>query len=68
MENAKTSIYDDPNSEKEITERLNGKFEFTEKMMLMTAYYFVYKIMLSIETNLEVRDIVNYLNNGLPET
>ncbi|KAL6620866.1 hypothetical protein U3516DRAFT_779418 [Neocallimastix sp. 'constans'] len=63
MENAKTSIYDDPNSEKEITERLNGKFEFTEKMMLMTAYYFVYKIMLSIETNLEVRDIVNYLNN-----
>jgi len=34
----------------------------------MTAYYFVYKIVLSIETNLDVSDIVSFLDNGLVET
>ncbi|KAL6595868.1 hypothetical protein LY90DRAFT_630536 [Neocallimastix californiae] len=37
-------------------------------MTLMTAYYFVYKIVLSIETNLDVSDIVSFLDNGLVET
>jgi len=34
----------------------------------MTAYYFVYKMVLSIETNLDVSDIVSFLDNGLVET
>jgi len=34
----------------------------------MTAYYFVYKIVLSIEINLDVSDIVSFLDNGLVET
>ena len=71
IENKKISklyTYVDTNSEKEITETLNGKVEFTKKMTLMTAYYFVYKIVLSIETNLDVSDIVSFLDNGLVET
>ena len=60
--------YVDTNSEKEITETLNGKVEFTKKMTLMTTYYFVYKIVLSIEINLDVSDIVSFLDNGLVET
>jgi len=34
----------------------------------MTANYFVYKIVLSIETNLDISDIVSFLYNGLAET
>ncbi|ORY28565.1 hypothetical protein LY90DRAFT_513119 [Neocallimastix californiae] len=60
--------YVDVNSEKEITETLNGKVEFTKKITLMTAYYFIYKIVLSIETNMDVSDIISFLNNSLAET
>jgi len=65
---SKLYTYVDTNSEKEITETLNGKIEFTKKMTLMTAYYFVYKIVLSIETNLDVSDIISFLDNSLVET
>jgi len=63
---------------KEITETLNWKScihqkkkkkkKKKKKMTLMTAYYFVYKMVLSIETNLDVSDIVSFLDNGLVET
>jgi len=38
-----------------------------KKKTLMTAYYFVYKVVLSIETNLDVSDIVSFLDTDWVE-
>jgi len=50
------------NSEKEITSTLENKVEYTKKINLVSAYYFIFKIALNIETNLDTSDILTYLS------
>ena len=50
--------------DKEITHTLNDKIEYTKKLTVMTAYYFIFKIALNIEIYLENENIIEFLNDN----
>jgi len=52
------------NAEKEITDTINNKIEYTKKLTIMTTYYFIFKIALNVEISLETENIINYFNNN----
>ncbi|ORX41534.1 hypothetical protein BCR36DRAFT_416709 [Piromyces finnis] len=52
------------NAKKEITNTLDEKIEYTKKLTLITGYYYIFKIVLSIETPLDIKNIINIKSNN----
>ncbi|KAG4082234.1 hypothetical protein H8356DRAFT_1066529 [Neocallimastix lanati (nom. inval.)] len=61
MDISKFLNYLEINKDQEITETLNNHMEYTKKITMMTFYYFIFKINLSIEVLLDSSQIKRYL-------
>ncbi|KAL6589286.1 hypothetical protein U3516DRAFT_573681 [Neocallimastix sp. 'constans'] len=61
MDISKFLNYLEINKDQEITETLNNHMEYTKKIIMMTFYYFIFKINLSIEVLLDSSQIKRYL-------
>ncbi|KAL6588560.1 hypothetical protein U3516DRAFT_654001 [Neocallimastix sp. 'constans'] len=61
MDISKFLNYLEINKDQEITKTLNNHMEYTKKITMMTFYYFIFKINLSIEVLLDSSQIKRYL-------
>ena len=61
MDISKFLNYLEINKDQEITKTLNNHIEYTKKITMMTFYYFIFKINLSIEVLLDSSQIKRYL-------
>ena len=63
VDNSKLFNYLASITDMEISDTLKHTVEYTKKMTLNTAYYFIFKIALNIETSLDTSIIIDYLNH-----